>query len=200
MNNNNVVSNTETKPSTEHLMNSISSLSAYAGLPTGGNRKLPEGTNTVTRISTIVEILIIWFTIFSNKNSVNCILLHKFWPFLHNFCLFSQFFSPQFFAKKFKLSKNALVTLGTNSQQYSSPTDGASAAAASMFYSCYPTSSDLAMYGSNSYGSRTLQSSRPKSKNRSNAGKKQAYKKCGGGKKLTFCYWGGGINPKSLVE
>ena len=123
MNNNNVVSNAETKPSTEHLMNSISSLSAYAGLPTGGNRKLPEGTN---------------------------------------------------------------------SQQYSSPTDGASAAAASMFYSCYPTSSDLAMYGSNSYGSRTLQSSRPNSKNRSNVGKKQAwtgYKKVwleetlGGGKK-----------------
>ena len=105
MNNNNVVSSpAETKPSTEHLMNSISSLSAYAGLPQS-NRKLPEGTNS--------------------QNS-----------------------------------------------QYSSPTtDGASAAAASMFY-CYPTSSDLAMYGSNSYGSRALQNSRPKSKNRSNAGKK----------------------------
>ena len=102
-NNNNVVSNaSETKPSTEHLMSSISSLSAYAGLPQS-SRKLPEGTSS--------------------------------------------------------------------SQQYSSPTDGASAAAASMFY-CYPTSSDLAMYGSNSYGSRALQSSRPKSKNRSNAGKK----------------------------
>ena len=107
MNNNNVVSSpAETKPSTEHLMNSISSLSAYAGLPQS-NRKLPEGTNS--------------------QNS-----------------------------------------------QYSSPTtDGASAAAASMFY-CYPTSSDLAMYGSNSYGSRALQNSRPKSKNRSNAGKQCA--------------------------
>ena len=104
MNNNNVVSSpAETKPSTEHLMNSISSLSAYAGLPQS-NRKLPEGTNSQTQYST-------------------------------------------------------------------SPTDGASAAAASMFY-CYPTSSDLAMYGSNSYGSRALQNSRPKSKNRSNAGKR----------------------------
>lgn len=97
MNNNNVVANnsvsSETKPSTEHLMNSISSLSAYAGLPgSSASRKLPEGTNS--------------------------------------------------------------------SQQYSE---------GSMFY--YPTSSDLAMYGSSSYGNRPLQSSRPKSKNRSNAGK-----------------------------
>ena len=65
---------------------------------------------TVTRVSTIVEILKIWSTIFSNKNSVNCILLHKsifiqFWPFIKNFSTFS-------FLKKIKLSKNALVTLG----------------------------------------------------------------------------------------
>lgn len=96
MNNNNlnaVSSVVETKPSTEHLMNSISSLSAYAGLPSSSSKRLPEGTSS--------------------------------------------------------------------SQQYSS--------ADSMFY--YPTSSDLAMYGSSSYGNRTLQSSRPKSKNRSNAGK-----------------------------
>ena len=46
MNNNNLVANSssvaDTKPSTEHLMNSISSLSAYAGLPTSAKR-LPEG-------------------------------------------------------------------------------------------------------------------------------------------------------------
>lgn len=106
MNNNNLVSNAasvssavETKPTTEHLMNSISSLSAYAGLPSSSSKRLPEGTSS--------------------------------------------------------------------SQQYSS----AAATADSMFY--YPTSSDLAMYGSSSYGNRTLQSSRPKSKNRSNAGKKR---------------------------
>ena len=97
MNNNNVVANnsvsSETKPSTEHLMNSISSLSAYAGLPgSSASRKLPEGTNS--------------------------------------------------------------------SQQYSE---------GSMFY--YPTSSDLAMYGSSSYGNKPHIHSRPKSKNRSNAGK-----------------------------
>ena len=98
MNNNNVVTannsvSSETKPSTEHLMNSISSLSAYAGLPgSSASRKLPEGTNS--------------------------------------------------------------------SQQYSE---------GSMFY--YPTSSDLAMYGSSSYGNKPHIHSRPKSKNRSNAGK-----------------------------
>ena len=106
----------ETKPSAEHLMSSISSLSAYAGLPSSASRKLPEGTNS--------------------------------------------------------------------SQQYSTSSSAAEAAVAaqanSMFY--YPTSSDLAMYGSaaaGNYGNRTLQSSRPKSKNRSNAGKKLV--KCGGG-------------------
>lgn len=72
-------------------MNSISSLSAYAGLPgSSASRKLPEGTNS--------------------------------------------------------------------SQQYSE---------GSMFY--YPTSSDLAMYGSSSYGNKPHIHSRPKSKNRSNA-------------------------------
>ena len=104
MNNNNVVTannsvSSETKPSTEHLMNSISSLSAYAGLPgSSASRKLPEGTNS--------------------------------------------------------------------SQQYSE---------GSMFY--YPTSSDLAMYGSSSYGNRPHTHSRPKSKNRSNAGNYHTGKK-----------------------
>ena len=113
----------ETKPSTEHLMSSISSLSAYAGLPSSASRKLPEGTTSAGSIT-------------------------------------------------------------PSSQQYSSssPTEGAAsasvsavaaqaaaAASNSMFY--YPTTSDLAMYGSGSYGNRALQSSRPKSKNRSNAGK-----------------------------
>ena len=100
MNNNNVVPNnsvsiSDTKPSTEHLMNSISSLSAYAGLPgSSASRKLPEGTNT------------------------------------------------------------------SSQPQYSE---------GSMFY--YPTTSDLAMYGASSYGNKPHQCSRPKSKNRSNAGK-----------------------------
>ena len=99
MNNNNVVPTnsvaSDTKPSTEHLMNSISSLSAYAGLPgSSATRKLPEGTNS-------------------------------------------------------------------SSQQYSE--------GSSMFY--YPTTSDLAMYGASSYGNKPHQCSRPKSKNRSNAGK-----------------------------
>ena len=105
MNNNTLVqaSSSDTKPSTEHLMSSISSLSAYAGLPSSASSKrLPEGTNS--------------------------------------------------------------------SQQYSN-TSTSTAAENSMFY--YPTSSDLAMYGSSSYGNRTLQSSRPKSKNRSNAGKRK---------------------------
>ena len=99
MNNNNVVPTnsvaSDTKPSTEHLMNPISSLSAYAGLPgSSASRKLPEGTNS------------------------------------------------------------------SSSQQYSE---------GSMFY--YPTTSDLAMYGASSYGNKPHQCSRPKSKNRSNAGK-----------------------------
>lgn len=56
-----------------------------------------------------------------------------------------------------------------NGQHYSSPTDG-STSSSSMFY--YPTSSDLtAMYGSSGCVRSQLQSSRPKSKNRSNAGK-----------------------------
>ena len=41
-----------------------------------------------------------------------------------------------------------------------------------MFY--YPTTSDLAMYGSSSYGNKAhIHSSRPKSKNRNTAGKKK---------------------------
>ena len=45
-----------------------------------------------------------------------------------------------------------------------------------MFY--YPTTSDLAMYGSSSYGNKAhIHSSRPKSKNRNTAGKN---KKIGG--------------------
>ena len=71
-----------------------------------------------------------------------------------------------------------LVGSNPSQSQYSASSSSVAAAAAaaaeganSMFY--YPTSSDLAMYGSSSYGNRTLQStSRPKSKNRSNAGKK----------------------------
>ena len=55
MNNNNLVANSssvaDTKPSTEHLMNSISSLSAYAGLPNSAKR-LPEG-----RISNFIHFL-----------------------------------------------------------------------------------------------------------------------------------------------
>ena len=68
------------------------------------------GVCAVTRVSTIVEILKIWSTIFSNKNSVNCILLHKFSLFSAILALFHNFF--HIFTKKFKLSKNALVTLG----------------------------------------------------------------------------------------
>ena len=122
MNNNNNLNSalTETKPTTEHLMNSISSLSAYAGLPTsaGGSKRLPEGTSS----------------------------------------------SPA---------------------NYS--TTSSSAENSSMFY--YPTTSDLAMYGSSSYGNRSLQSSRPKSKNRSNAGKIfQNSVKCGE-KANKVCIW-----------
>ena len=64
---------------------------------------------TVTRVSTIVEILKIWSSIFSNKNPVNSALLLKFSLFLHNFGLFHIFF--HIFTEKFKLSKNDLVIL-----------------------------------------------------------------------------------------
>ena len=37
-----------------------------------------QATGNVTRLSTIVEISKIWSKIFSNKNPINCILLHKF--------------------------------------------------------------------------------------------------------------------------
>ena len=112
MNNNNVqCSVSDTKPSTEHLMSSISSLSAYAGLPSSSSRKLPEGNGSSS-------------------------------------------------SQQYSSSSGSTEAGGTAS---------AAAAASSMFY--YPTSSDLAMYGTSSYGNRPLQSSRPKSKNRSNAGK-----------------------------
>ena len=45
-----------------------------------------------------------------------------------------------------------------------------------MFY--YPTTSDLAMYGSSSYGNKAhIHSSRPKSKNRNTAGKNKKWLK-----------------------
>ena len=62
----------------------------------------------MTRVSTIVEILKIWATIFSNKNSINFTLLHIFSLFCTILALFHNFF--HIFTKKFKLSKNALVT------------------------------------------------------------------------------------------
>ena len=68
--------------------------------------------STVTRVSTIVEFLKNWSTIFSNKNSINCILLHKFSLFYTILAIFHNFF--HIFTKKFKLSKNALVTLTTD--------------------------------------------------------------------------------------
>ena len=46
---------------------------------------------------------------FSNKNSANCILLHKFSLFYTILAIFHKFF--HIFTKKFKHSKNALVTL-----------------------------------------------------------------------------------------
>ena len=63
-------------------------------------------TVSVTRVSTIVEILKIWFTKFCNKN---CILLHKFLLFYPILALFQKI--PNIFTKKFKNFKNALVTL-----------------------------------------------------------------------------------------
>ena len=60
--------------------------------------------NSVTRLSTIVEILKFWSKIFSNKNQKNCILLHKFSLFFHNFVVFLNFF-PTFSPKKYTISK-----------------------------------------------------------------------------------------------
>ena len=51
-----------------------------------------SSSNSVTRISTIVEILKILFKIFSNKNPKNYILLHEFSLFLTQFWSFSHFF------------------------------------------------------------------------------------------------------------
>ena len=51
-----------------------------------------DGEDNVTRFSTIVEILKICSTIFSNKNTVNCVLLHKFSLFYTILALFHSFF------------------------------------------------------------------------------------------------------------
>ena len=74
-----------------------------------------NGTSSVTRVSTIVEILKIWSKIFSNKNAITCILSHEF----SFFCTILAFFTffPTFLLKKSIISKNALVTQGTSSQR-----------------------------------------------------------------------------------
>ena len=64
----------------------------------------------VTRLSTIVEILIILIQNFINKNPINCILLHKFLTFLLNFDHFHNFLHI-FTKKNSTISKITLATL-----------------------------------------------------------------------------------------
>ena len=77
------------------------------------NQPSEERANSVTKVSTILEILKIWSMIFRNKNTENCILKHKFsilkfiWPF-------STIFSS-FLLKNSTISNNALVTLRAKS-------------------------------------------------------------------------------------